>query len=142
MLGRPPHEFFSFRNFPSRAWAAIQFSARSRGRTDHAALAALHFWNYLDRLAVFFQSCRVFHHEATGWADARQSVSGVDVARHGLVSLVGSDHRSGRAALLLHDSFRRRAKFRQPRARIALVRMVGGGLAGGIRPDLSVAVAE
>src|SRR5271163_2379431 len=51
-------------------------------------------------------------------------------------NLVGVDHRAGGPALLLHDPFRRRAKFRQSGADAALVRVVVARLAGGLRADL------
>src|SRR5487761_695613 len=59
-------------------------------------------WNYLDWTAVFFQFGRRPGDEIAGRCDAQESLSGADVARDGMVPLVGA--RDGyRGLAVLHD---------------------------------------
>src|ERR1700733_3521092 len=101
-------------------------------------MASLNFCNHLYRPALLLQSRWFSHYEATRRIGARQSLSGDDVARDGLVPLVRIDHGGHGPSLLLSTVERRRAQCGRPVADSQVVWMVASGLARGLRVDLPI----
>src|SRR5437879_5212524 len=75
-------------------------------RDDGAALASSRLRHHLDRLALFFQSRSDAGDEEVRSRTENQNLSGADVRRDGMVSLLGVRDGAGWLALFL-DSFGR-----------------------------------
>src|SRR6266446_5534782 len=111
--------------------AAALFVPRyaARQRNDGAALAAPHLRHHLDRLALFFQPGPDAGDEEVRSRAENQNLSGADVRRDGMVSLLGVRDRAGWLALFLDSSVRGRETCGRSFADWQVVWLVAAGVA-------------
>src|SRR6266478_3745161 len=111
--------------------AAALFVPRyaARQRNDGAALAAPHLRHHLDRLALFFQPGPDAGDEEVRSRAENQNLSGTDVRRDGMVSLLGVRDRAGWLALFLDSSVRGRETCGRSFADWQVVWLVAAGVA-------------
>src|SRR5258708_38299147 len=101
----------------------------ARQRNDGTALASSHLRHHLDRLALFFQPGPDAGDEEVRSRAENQNLSGADVRRDGMVSLLGVRDRAGWLALFLDSSVRGRETCGRSFADWQVVWLVAAGVA-------------